>query len=136
MTPSWFRFMTEDRGVNIARRILGLGPDGDDDDMAQRVRGVQKVNGIPVTGDVDEKTASVIGESSAADATPSWFRRDLQINDEGEDVLVAGGLLGLESPTVVFDRLMDDAVRRVQSANGICPNGIIGLDESKLIGDI
>jgi murein L,D-transpeptidase YcbB/YkuD len=140
VTPLWFRreLSEGDVGpdVTVMRRILGLPPGALDDDAMQCVRGVQRVSGLPESGLVDEATAKAIGESASADLAPAWFERDIQLWCQGEDVRAVRALLGLGSRDDRYDPDAESIVRRIQSANGITPTGILGFEEARIIGDV
>lgn len=140
MSPLWFKRElppgSSGPEVDTLRRMLGLPPGPLDEDALQRVRGVQRVSGLPETGVVDAATADMIGESAAGDLAPSWFQRDLQLWSSGEDVRAARRLLGLGGLDDRFDPDAEAAVRRIQSGHRIKPSGVLGLEEAKILGDI
>lgn len=137
--------------VSWWRRDLSLGDQGPDVEVVQRklrcwqngvydfettarVRALQKRLELPVTGVVDQDTAEALGELPTALQVPSWYQRELVLGDEGEDVAALRRMLGLR-PAPLFDRVCEDAVRRLQSERGVVPNGHANLDVARWLGE-
>lgn len=127
--PSWFK------------RDLGPGDSGPDVEIVQRrlhapetetygtvtetyVRGLQRLKGLPITGEVDEATAEAIGETARAGLPPLWYHRVLRLGVTGADVQSLRQALGL-SVGEEYDTEVDRAVRRLQSRLGLKPDGVM-----------
>lgn len=124
---SWFRRDLEagDSGpdVEVVQRRLGAAVTGlFDAETVSYVRGLQRMKGLPVTGEVDERTADVIGEPARAGLLPTWFNRSLTRGDSGEDVAALRRYLGLSGSS--FDHELELAVRRFQSEHMLHPTGV------------
>jgi len=136
--PGWFRRTLHDgmagADVDVVRRMLGMGLGGYDADVAVRVRGVQRSVGLPMSGVVDSETAVVFGETATSGMTPDWFVRDLAYGDTGDDVAALRYMLGLEEGDL-FDRRVEDAVRRFESENRVVPTGVVDENLAIEIGE-
>ena len=136
---SWFsRVLTigmvgED--VRLVQRKLRSNVSGVyDADTASRVRGLQFADKLPVSGMVDSATADAIGENVRAGITPDWYGRELGLWSEGEDVQTLRTMLGLKDHGG-FDRDVEAAVRRFQSAHRLPLTGRVCEADAVAIGD-
>ena len=121
--------------VELVQRKLRSSVTGTyDADTASRVRGIQFADKLPITGMVDSITADSIGESVRADVPPDWYRRELGMRSEGEDVQRLRELLGLHNHGR-FDREVEAAVRRFQSAHHLPLTGRIHEPDAAALGD-
>lgn len=136
---SWFHrplaLGSQGADVDLVRRKLNA-PQGTeyDQDLEARVRGVQRRNGIPVTGIVDADTADAIGEPARKGLVPSWYRRPLGPGTHGDDVESLHEMLGLPASTA-FSSMVEDAVRRLQSQLRVTPTGVVDEALAIAIGD-
>lgn len=139
MTPDWWHRTLgvgdTGRDVQILRRLLSA-PSGDifEEEDAVAVRGIQKKNKLPVTGEVDEATAEVLGEPADKGLMPTWYTRRIALWEHGPDVRRVRELLYLPDDDR-FDPDAEAAVRRLQSANALPLTGEIGEDEALLLGE-
>ena len=122
MSPRWFRreLGPGDTGPDVAvvaRKLAKMEPEYDDD-LCARVRGLQAVTGLPVTGLVDAATAAVLGERAAAGQVPAWFGTPEQ------DVVVAGLLRD------------GDGLRRFQSEHRLPVTGVLDAECATLLADV
>ena len=122
MTPRWFtrELGPGDTGPDVAvvARKLAKVEATYDDDLCARVRGVQAVTGLPVTGLVDAATAAVLGERAAAGQVPAWFGTPEQ------DAVLA---------STVGD---SDGLKRFQGARRLKPTGVLDEDCATLLADV
>lgn len=121
-SPSWFWRDLElgDTGddVRVVQRRLQATVTGEyGDDTAARVRGVQRRHGLPQTGAVDLDTANAIGEKESAGQLPSWWG-----SPEQDEIVML----------IVGD---DNAVRRLQSAEGLPTTGIVDEALAVILAD-
>jgi len=107
------------RDVAVVARKLAKMEATYDDDMCARVRGLQAVSRLPVTGIVDEATAKVLGERAAAGQVPTW----LGDPDREADVIAS----------TVGDA---DALRRFQSAYRLPVTGTLDAECATLLADV
>lgn len=124
---SWFSRDLEvgDSGpdVEVVQRRLGATVTGlFDAETVSYVRGLQRLKGLPVTGEVDERTADAIGEPARVGLLPTWYHRPLKRGDSGEDVAALARYLGENGPSYGPD--LELAVRRFQSQHMIHPTGL------------
>lgn len=104
----------------IVQRALGLRPDGlPSEELTEAVRNFQQAHGLVVTGRIDPLTRSRIGATATYGLVPLWFETDWQ------DEAVAERL-GSCDP---------DTIRRLQSAAGLRPTGLIDEQTARTIGD-
>lgn len=139
--PSWYHreLSLGDSGSDVAivqRKLLQPTTGVFDLALERLIKGVQMAKRLPATGVIDAPTATELGEKATAGLVPTWFVRDLQLWVEGEDVRIARGLLGLGVNDNRYDPDAEAAVRRLQSANGIRPDGLVTEREALLIGDV
>lgn len=140
-TPSWFRRTVRygDSGpdVETIRRKLGLVPRGRyDETCMELVRGLARKRKIHSEGEVDEGVARELGESSTAGLTPEWWRRELQLWFEGEDVRTARKLLGVPNGGENrYDPDAESAVRRFQSSHGLLITGLLDEKTAQVLGE-
>lgn len=118
--PAWFtRPLTlGDEGDDVQivqRKVSAPMTKKYDEPTAARVRGLQKKAGLPQSGEVDEKTAELLGEKATAGQVPDWFGAD----DQDDQVRSILRLSEMES--------LEDGVRRFRSARGLPLSG--GVDE-------
>ena len=122
MTPRWFtrELGPGDTGPDVAvvaRKLAKMEPEYDDD-MCARVRGLQAVTGLSVTGLVDADTAAVLGERAAAGQVPPWFGTP-------------------EQDGVLVELLHDaDGLRRFQSAHRLPVTGVLDAECATLLADV
>jgi peptidoglycan hydrolase-like protein with peptidoglycan-binding domain len=120
--PRWFtrELGPGDTGPDVAvvaRKLAKTEPEYDDD-LCARVRGLQGVTGLPVTGVVDAETAAVLGERAAAGKIPSWFGTP-------------------EQDSVLVELLHDaDGLRRFQSAHRLPVTGVLDTECAILLADV
>lgn len=138
--PSWWqRPINEgDEGddILVLNRKLGMtGKKTADAETTAAVRGVQKQARIPQTGEVDEATAQVLGESASAELAPRWFTRDLELWCEGPDVRTVRDRLGFGDADNRYDPDVEAAVRRLQGQNSVPVTGRVDGTTAYLIGD-
>lgn len=136
--PAWFSrtLRVGDSGGDVKivqRKLLDEITGTFSEENAARVRGLQLAKGLPVSGEVDEPTAEVLGESADAGQTPEWYERDLALWDEGADVKALREALGMNNGDDRFDPDVEAAVRRFQSENEIDPTGRVNHDLAVLI---
>jgi len=105
-----------------------------DAETASRVRGLQFADKLPVTGMVDATTADHIGESVRLGMTPDWFAHELRLWSEGKDVERLRTLLGFKDYGR-FDRDVEAAVRRFQSAHHLPLTGWVSEQDAITLGD-
>lgn len=128
LTPTWWtrELGSGDSGddVRVVQRRLGIAVTGIYDEPTERsVRGLQRKEGLPMSGKVDGKTASKVGERKRQGKAPEWFTRDLALGDHGDDVAELNVLLGL--PRLHrFEPDLEAAVLREQSARGLELTGV------------
>lgn len=115
----WFHrtIFPGDQGADVAtvQRILGMALTKEmDSETVARVRGLQRVHSLPITGVIDTPTALAVGESATYGLVPTWFQPSL-IDETGlrEALHIRVGVN------------LDDAVRRFQSARGHYPTGVV-----------
>lgn len=137
MLPAWYRreigLGDEGPDVRIVRRKLGLDPDGIyDRTVEEMIRGMGGKKGR-----VTKATAGKLGEAEASKAglVPEWYLRPLQLWFEGEDVRALRSLLGLGRADNRYDPDCEAAVRRVQSAHGMRPTGLVDEETAKVLGE-
>lgn len=125
MTPAWFHraLRAGDAGPDVAavQSILHCHASGVlDEATGAVVRGVQVRSGLPVTGEVDEATAAVIGprERQVRAVPPLWFGGD-------HDAALAR-ILGASDP---------DTLRRFQSGRGLPATGVVDGVTAVELGD-
>ena len=140
MAPRWFtREITlgdEGADVLIVQRKVDAPMSGKyDDETAARVRGVQKKKGLQQSGKVDEATATELGEKASAGQTPVWFDGDCRPGCSGPCVAQVRILLGQPNLPVDFDRDLEDAVRRFQSANELDVTGVVDEQTAVVLAD-
>ena len=119
----------------VQRKLRAVNVSGTyDADTASRVRGVQFADKLPVNGMVDAATADAIGENVRAGIIPDWYARELGLWSEGDDVQTLRKLLGV-SGYGRFDRAVEQAVRRFQSAHHLPLTGRVTQKDAIAIGD-
>lgn len=122
MIPRWFtrELGPGDTGPDVgvvARKLAKVEPTYDDD-LCARVRGVQAVTGLPVTGVVDAATAAVLGERAAAGQVPAWY------DTPEQDAVLA---------STVGDA---DGLRRFQGQHRLPVTGELTPDLATLLADV
>lgn len=141
MTPRWWRrdITLGDEGddVLIVQRKLGAPMTGAyDDETAARVRGVQKTMGRKKQdGVVDAATAEELGEKADAGQAPEWYEKDCGPGCSGPCVAKVRILLGQPNLPVYFDKDLEAAVRRFQSANGLELTGVVDAATATALAD-
>ena len=105
-----------------------------DAETASRVRGIQFADKLPVNGMVDSATADAIGENIRAGIVPDWYGRELGLWSEGDDVQTLRKMLGFKD-FGRFDRIVESAVRRFQSAHRLPLTGRVCEADAIAIGD-
>jgi peptidoglycan hydrolase-like protein with peptidoglycan-binding domain len=143
VSPAWYRRVLSEGDVGddvaIIQRKLGLVPTGRyDNQLAQTIRGVQRMAKRKETGVVDADTAKDLGESVVTDLMPRWFHRPLALGTVGDDVAAVNRRLFVHPKGKYENRFTPDteaAVRRLQSGNDLPTTGQVGDDEALLIGD-
>jgi len=132
--PSWFRreILPGDTGgdVNTARRLLLLPPGPWDEEARHRLRGRTGASGWVLTAEL----AEMLGETEAAGLPPTWWQRELSPGMAGDDVASLRERLGLD-PGDVYDRELEDAVRRWQSAHELPLTGCVDESLAILLGE-
>ena len=139
MGVSWFsRPLTvglSGADVRLVQRKLRAGATGlFTSETAARVRGLQHEVGLPVTGVVDFYTAQRIGESVRLGMLPDWYVHDLGLGMAGDDVDRLRELLGVQGGGR-FDRVLEAAVRRFQSAHRLPLSGVVREMDAVMLGD-
>ena len=139
MTVSWWRqplsLGATGPDVEVVQRKLKCWQNGVYDfETTARVRALQNARGLPVTGVVDEDTAEALGELPTASQMPSWYQGERKLGDEGDDIRELRRMLGL-SAIPYFDRVCEDAVRRLQSEHGVKPDGHANIDVACWLGE-
>ena len=137
---SWFhRILTVgcvgDDVLLVQRKLRASNTSGVyDAETASRVRGVQFAEKLPVNGMVDCVTADRIGENIRAGIIPDWYGRELGLWSEGDDVQTLRTMLGFKD-FGRFDRIVESAVRRFQSAHRLPLTGRVTEADARVIGD-
>lgn len=126
--PKWFKreFGLGDSGGDVTivqRKLMDEYSGTYTHDTAALVRGFQIARGLEVTGRVDEATAEQLGDVPGGDVTPEWFKRDLALWDNGDDVKVLRKMLGIDNGDDRFDPDLESLVRQFQSSQQIAPDG-------------
>lgn len=137
MTPRWFTRPLTPEGIAVVQRKVGALATGTwNDDTEARVRGVQMVNKIPPTGEVDEETAEILGEDPAHGQVPAWFEGDLNLNDHSQAVCAVRCRLGVPNKSHDrYDADVEAAVRRFQSGHDLPVTGVVDLATAIELGD-
>jgi len=141
MTPSWFRreIGIGDFGpdVNVIRRKLGLPAGQYTAQVAALIRGICGRYDLPVSSEVTEEVAVLLGETEAriAGLPPQWYVRERHFGDEGPDVHALRLILGLSGDPDRLDIQCSNAVRRFQSGSGLKPTGVVDADLALLLGE-
>ena len=130
MTPRWwYRDITlgdEGDDVLIVQRKVDAPMSGQfDGETAARVRGVQKKKGLKETGEVDQATAEALGPKPAEGQLPDWFEEDCGPGCACPAVAEVRILLRQPNLPTYFDKDLENAVRRYQSANGLEVSGVV-----------
>ena len=139
--PAWFtrdiQLGDEGQDVLIVQRKVDAPMTGTyDQDTAARVRGVQKTMGHIQDGVVDAETAAELGEKPGAGQRPEWFGCDeVKAGCACPAVAKVRILLGQPNLPVYFDKDLEDAVRRYQSAEGLPVTGVVDLETATLLDD-
>jgi len=138
--PRWFKrelhVGMNGSDVRVVQRKLFLLASGSYDRITEfTVRGFQRREEIPVTGFVDAKTAERLGETAASELPPEWFKGDLALGDQGQDVSALRALLCLPMGHC-YDGTVDSAVRRLRSSLGLPPEGGVDLVVAVHLGDL
>jgi peptidoglycan hydrolase-like protein with peptidoglycan-binding domain len=86
---------------------------------------------------VNEAVADLLGESAAgsAEIDPRWYQRPIGLWDEGKDIRVLNGLLGLGIADDRYTPETENAVKRFQSAHNLPATGSVDADLARLIGE-
>ncbi len=135
----WFKRDLEPgmNGVDVAivqRRIGVLATGTYDEETTARIRGVQLVNGLEVTGMVNKKTAEKLGED-APDENPGWYTSPIDsMFREGEDVRAARQGLGLGDRDNRWDADAEAACRRFQGTHGLPVTGFVDEATARALG--
>lgn len=128
MTPTWFRrpLIAGDRGddVLIVQRLLGLPLTGELDESTRMVlRGFQRIAGIAPTGDVDAETATALGEQEGFGLLPEWWSPPaVRPGDEHWDYALK--VIGAED---------QDGLRRFQGNHRLPPTGVVDEETARII---
>lgn len=117
MIPAWWHRPVGpgDTGPDVMalQRLLGLIPDGAyDEATASCVRGLQVLEGLDVTGFVDDSTATALGPLASETITPQWWSGDIHPGEVGWEWVIK--LVGDE-----------DGLRRLQGNNHLTPTGVV-----------
>jgi peptidoglycan hydrolase-like protein with peptidoglycan-binding domain len=118
----------------VQRKLKALNTGVYDRETAARVRGLQHERSLPATGIVDYATSDAIGESVRLGMPPDWYGHELGLWATGADVERLRELLGLE-PHGRFDRDVEAAVRRFQSAHRLPLTGRVTQTDATVLGD-
>lgn len=134
MTPIWYHRILfggeSGRDVDIIQRKVGASPTGVFDEQTQQfIRGIQAAALHAPTGIIDPDTAELLGEAADHSLPPEWFRRDLHLGMEGDDVSALRVALGQPSGHL-FDEPTRQAVLRFQSAHALPLTGTVNLSMS------
>jgi len=124
--------------VSVVRRKLGFPEDGPYDSAVQsKVRGMAGRVGVQSDGEVNDAVADLLGEAAAnsAEIDPRWFQRPIGLWDEGKDIRVLNGLLGLGIKDDRFTPETENAVKRFQSSHGLAVTGAVNSELARLIGE-
>lgn len=140
MTPRWwYRDITlgdEGDDVLIVQRKVGAPMTGEyDGETAARVRGVQKKGKRKETGVVDQKTAEDLGPKADEGLVPEWFDGECAPGCSCPAVAQVRILLRQPNLPAYFDKDLEDAVRRFQSANGLDTTGVVDGATATLLAD-
>ena len=140
MTPRWFQreITLGDEGddVLIVQRKVDAPMTGKfDTETSARVRGVQKKRKLKETGTVNRETATELGEKAGSGSTPEWFDGDCRPGCSGPCVAQVRILLGQPNLPVDFDKDLEDAVRRFQSAEGLKVSGVVDEPTAARLAD-
>jgi hypothetical protein len=115
----------EGKDVEAVQQLLGLVRTGHYNyDTASAVRGMQMIQRLPITGEVDEETATVLGPRAQDALYPEWFA----------SVPIAPGNLLYDLLAESFGG--EDGVRRTQGQYGIVPTGIIDEQTALIINTL
>jgi peptidoglycan hydrolase-like protein with peptidoglycan-binding domain len=127
----WYRDIDDgDQGedVLIVQRKVDAPMTGTfDAETKARVRGVQRRRKRKETGVVDAGTAEVLGEKPGHGQKPSWFDEDCKAGCSCPAVAQLRILLRQPNLPTYFDKDLEDAVRRYQSAEGLEVTGVVDL---------
>lgn len=127
MAPTWFRrpLVAGDRGddVLVVQRLLGLPLTGELDEPTRvAVRGFQRLTGLDPTGDVDDETARALGEQEGFGLLPEWWSGDVGPGDERWDYALK--VVGVED---------QDGLRRFQGTHRLPPTGVVDEATARLV---
>lgn len=137
--PLWFKriIVLGDYGpdVIVIKRKLGLTPEGVYDRTTRAlVMGMAKRSNVSTEGEVNGDVAVALGPAADDGIPPEWFKRELRHFDAGDDVRSLNKALGLDPGDDRFREETEAAVRRLQSANGLEPTGLVDEELSRMIG--
>lgn len=127
--PLWFEgpLVVGDSGrsVSVVRRKLGLPPGVFDGELAVAVRGFQRGAQLPMTGMVDEETATALGEREGFGLLPPWW--DGTEFGEGDPLWVH-----VEDALALSEAFTDD-LRRFQGNWHLPPTGRVSESTARLL---
>lgn len=142
MSPLWFKRVIlpgmTGPDVSVVRRKLGFPEEGTYDRAVEaKVRGMAGRVGVQSDGEVNDAVADLLGEAAAnsAELDPKWFQRPIGLWDEGKDIRVLNGLLGLGIADDRYTPETENAVKRFQSGRGLPATGSVDAELAKLIGE-
>lgn len=137
--PRWWhreiRLGDVGRDVAIVNRKLAIPGDIYLPETAARIRGLQHMAKIEKSGTVNKETADRLGEPASEGQVPEWYRRELYLWTEGEDVRALRKSLGMKDNDNRFDPDVEKRVRQWQSENKVEPDGWVREDMAKQLGD-
>lgn len=106
--------------VEAVQQLLGLKQTGVYDyDTAAAVRGMQMMQRVDPTGEVDEATAVILGPRANDESPPDWYH-DAPIRPGDED----------------YPPIGEAAVRRLQGQYGFSPTGVVDQQTALILGAI
>lgn len=118
MSPLWYSRVLmigmQGHDVEAVQQLLGLPRTGFYDyDTASSVRGLQQIQRLVITGEVDEETATLLGPRAQDAVPPEWF------------ALLPIGPDNLEYAALTEPFGGEPGLRRTQGQYGLVPTGII-----------
>lgn len=129
MSPLWWTrtLVVGDMGkdVQAVQQLLGLRQTGFYDlDTAAAVRGVQIIQRLDSSGEVDEATATILGPRAQDALPPIWWHGEPLAPTDADYAQIADPFGG------------ENGVRRTQGQYGLIPTGIIDQQTALLLNTL